>query len=119
MLKYVLLILVLACSGNTDPPPLDRASFENAWWGTEKFSLCFNFHESGNVLIYEYQIRDEGPWQFYDPNKYIFAGSTETITVEQNEECWKITGYSRKNSFIACECLERETVIPAVKQKSP
>ena len=104
---------MIACSSGDDSARLDRDAFENEWWGTEEFPICFNFHETGDVLIYEERIRSEGSWEFCNPNEYIFAGGTEVIEVIAVEECWEIVGYSKKKTFLACACLEREA--PALK----
>ena len=101
----VLLLMLSGCSLIT--PEFDRAKFENEWWELAEYPVCFNFHESGDVLLYEENISNEGSWHYCEPNIYEFDEGQEIITVEPEEECWAVKGYSRRASFVACECTLR------------
>jgi hypothetical protein len=99
------LLAILSCSEVNNE--FDRANFENIWWEFPEYPLCFNFHESGDVLLFEERISSEGLWIYHDPSQYEFLNGEELITVIQEEECWLIEDYSQLSSFVACECTLR------------
>lgn len=89
----------------------DRDRFENRWWQLEEYPICFNFHESGDLLSYQEQhiqegqwrrFIDEGEWVFCEPNEYTVAD--ETVSVFEADECWEIEGYFDNKIITACEC---------------
>ena len=95
--------LGLACTSEYNS--FIREDFENKWWEFPEYPVCFNFHESGEVLLFEEKISEEGPWYYCEPNQYEF--NQELITTTAEDECWIIEGYSMMNSFTACECTLR------------
>lgn len=111
------LALFLSLSCAHEPTGFDRSKFENYWWGFEQFPVCFNFHETGDLLIYETRIRSEGPWDYCEPNQYTFLNGEEIITVHEDEECWEINGLSLASSLTACECIQRQSRIVVEKVK--
>ena len=76
--------------------------FEDQWWEIQEYPVCFNFHRTGDLLIYEDYIINEGRWGFEEPN--IYYVEDEEIKVYYEEECWEIRGYRNLN-LTACECL--------------
>ncbi len=109
MLRSILAIFLLSCVEFS--PPLEREAFENQWWEVQEYSVCFNFHESGDLLSYQYQdVRegewrrfvDEGEWTFYEPNEYSVLD--KSIFIYEEEECWKIEEYFENKPIMACEC---------------
>ena len=108
-LKYLSTIFLLSCVEFSQP--FERNSFENEWWEVQEYSVCFNFHESGDLLSYQNQdIRDgqwgrfvyEGEWTFIEPNEYSVLD--KSIFIYEEEECWKIEEYFENKAITACEC---------------
>ena len=92
-------------------PVFQREEFENKWWETQDYPLCFNFHESGDLLSYQEQafeegqwrqFIDEGEWNFHIPNEYSVLD--KSIFIYENENCWDIEEYFDNRIVIACEC---------------
>ena len=109
-LKYLSTILLLSCVEFSQP--FERDSFENEWWELQEYSLCFNFHESGDLLSYQQQeleegewgrFIDEGEWTFYEPNEYSVLD--KSVFIYREEECWKIEEYFENKVIVACECM--------------
>lgn len=102
----MLLAYLLAVSCNVDDS-FSREDFENKWWEVQQYPVCFNFHyyEESELLIYEHSIRNEGTWEFLEPNRYEVSG--EVLFIESNEGCWVVDGY-KGHKVDACEC----TLIP-------
>jgi len=71
------------------------------WWEIQEYPICFNFHESGELLIYEEVITSHGEWEFCAPNEYLVQDFT--FIINEYEECWEITGYMDQ-VLTACEC---------------
>ena len=97
-MKYLLGLFLLSCVEFV--VPLERKDFENEWWEIQEYSMCFNFHESGDLLSYQRQPHrenewrqfvDEGEWIFYEPNEYSVLD--KSIFVYEDEECWEIEEY--------------------------
>ena len=109
-MKYLSAIFLLSCVEFSQP--LERERFENEWWEIQEHSLCFNFHESGDLLSYQIQellaegkwgqFVDEGEWVFYEPNEY--SVEDKVISIFEAEECWKIEGFFNNKIITACEC---------------
>ena len=102
-------LFLLSCVEFADP--FDREKFENQWWEIQGYSLCFNFHESGDLLSYQDQILEEGEWgQFVDEGEWTFHIPNEysvidkSIFVYEIEECWEIEEYFDNKIITACEC---------------
>ena len=100
-MKHLVLVLMLSCVEFS--PPFEREEFENEWWGIEEYSMCFNFHESGDLLSYQDQIVNEGAWTFHIPNEYSVLD--KSIFVYETEECWEIEEYFDNKIITACECF--------------
>jgi len=107
-MKYLSLLVLLSCVEFTT---FDREDFENTWWQMQEYPICFNFHESGDLLSYEDQVLeegqwgrfiDEGEWVFYEPNEY--SVEDQTVFVFETENCWEIEGYYDNRIITACEC---------------
>ena len=73
--------------------------------------MCFNFHESGDLLSLQEQILEEGQWEqfveegawtFHIPNEYSVLD--KSIFVYEDEECWEIDEYFDNKIITACEC---------------
>ena len=108
-MKYLSALFLLSCVEFA--PSFEREDFENTWWEIQGYSLCFNFHESGDLLSYQDQILDEGEWgQFIDEGEWIFHIPNEysvidkSIFIYENEECWEIEEYYDNKIITACEC---------------
>jgi len=108
-MKHLLLFTLLSCVESTDS--FDREAFENTWWQMQEYPVCFNFHESGDLLSYEDQdleegqwgrFVDEGEWTFCEPNEYSVAD--KTVFIFEAEDCWEIEGYYDNRIITACEC---------------
>jgi len=108
-MRYMLVFTLYSCSQST--PLFNREQFEDKWWQLEEYSICFNFHESGDLLSYQEQsveenqwrrFIDEGEWVFCEPNEYSVAD--ETIFVFEDGDCWEIEGYYNNRNITACEC---------------
>ena len=82
---------------------LDREKFENKWWEFQRYPLCFNVHESGDLLIYEGKVRSEGAWSFEEPNSYIVQDGAFDVK-DAGDNCWDIYLHSKGMSDTACEC---------------
>ena len=113
-MKYLSAIFLLSCVEFSQP--FERDKFENKWWEVQEYSVCFNFHGSGDLLSYQDQelekgeggrFVDEGEWIFYEPNEYEFLEGDELISVTSNNDCWIIEGYSKLSPFTVCECTLR------------
>jgi hypothetical protein len=109
-MKYLSAIFLLSCVEFSQP--FERSSFENEWWEIQEYSLCFNFHESGDLLSYQEQdldegewgqFIDEGGWAFYEPNEYTVL--EKSVFIYNEEECWKIEEYFENKTIAACECM--------------
>ena len=98
---FIILSTLLSCADS-----LDRERFENEWWQFQSYPLCFNVHESGDLLIYEGKIRSEGLWPFEEPNSYIVEGDMFDVK-EEGADCWNIYLHSKAMSDTACECTLR------------
>tara|TARA_Y100000310_G_C20432479_1_gene692126 strand:+ start:94 stop:405 length:312 start_codon:yes stop_codon:yes gene_type:complete len=103
----MILFLFLAIACTQLPDEFIKEDFENIWWEFPEYPICFNFHESGDLLLFDDRISSEGSWYYCEPNEYEFNESQELITVIAEDECWMIEGYSAVRSFIACECTLR------------
>ena len=101
------LLILVSCSLEREDTAFERCEFENNWWQIEQEPVCFNFHSSGQLLSYSHVIFDEGSWMFEEPNVYSVPSAEESIIVNPKDNCWMIEGYSRKQSFISCECTLR------------
>jgi hypothetical protein len=108
-MKYLLIFTLLSCVKPTNS--FDREDFENTWWQMQEYPICFNFHESGDLLSYEDQVLeedqwgrfiDEGKWIFYEPNEY--SVEDQTVFIFKTEDCWEIEGYYDNKIITACEC---------------
>ena len=104
-MMIMIVLLMLGCS--PAPQEFDREAFEDKWWEFPQYPVCFNFHGTGDVLLYENRISNEGPWYYCEPNYYEFKDGQELVQVTVEDECWKIEGYSELASFIVCECTLR------------
>ncbi len=100
-----LLLLLFSCS-NVGDDALNRELFENEWWELSSLPICFNVHETGDLLIYDKGIYSEGPWKFEEPNSYIVQDNT--IDVEQSGNCWNIYIRSQHLNDTACGCTLRD-----------
>ena len=49
-LLYFGVWIFLSCEENNSFP---REEFENEWWEVQAYPICFNFHETGDLLLYE------------------------------------------------------------------
>jgi hypothetical protein len=96
-----ILFLLVSCSqvGNES---LNREQFENQWWELSIIPVCFNVHETGELLIHDEMIYSEGPWKFKEPNSYEIQD--DTFDVERDGDCWKIYMHSQRLNDIACKC---------------
>ncbi len=116
--KELLLIPILWLAGCRDPC-LQRIDFEDQWWQTDKYNICFNLHQLGDDTAGEHQtlIYDEngisniGEWRFEDPNKYYIENNY--LTVEPNNECWDVALHYGVDPVgvmedIVCECTMKE-----------
>ena len=108
-MKYLSFLFLFSCVEFADP--FDREEFENQWWEIQGYSLCFNFHESGDLLSYQDQTLEEGEWgQFIDEGEWTFHIPNEysvldkSIFAYENEECWEIEEYLENRIITACEC---------------
>jgi len=108
-MRPFLVLFLLSCVEFA--PSIDNKVFENQWWEIQEYPLCFNFHESGDLLSYQEQILeegqwgrfvDEGAWTFYEPNEYSVLD--RSIFIYENEECWEIEEYFDNRIITACEC---------------
>ena len=108
-MKSLSVLFLLSCVEFA--PPFEREEFENEWWEIQGHSMCFNFHESGDLLSYQEQILEEGqweqfveegPWTFHIPNEYSVLD--KSIFVYEDEECWEIEEYFDNKIITACEC---------------
>ena len=108
-MKYLLFLVLLSCAEAS--LSFDREAFENEWWEIQEYSVCFNFHESGDLLSYQQQevgegewrrFVDEGEWAFYEPNEYSVLD--KSVFIHEKEECWDIEGYFDNRIITACEC---------------
>jgi len=99
-LLYFGIWIFLSCEENNSFP---REEFENEWWEVQSYPICFNFHETGDLLLYENSIQNEGAWAFCEPNEY-FVGDYSFI-VTKDEECWEVKGLDQ--NLTACECTLR------------
>ena len=106
-------LFLLSCVESA--PSFDNESFENQWWEIQGYPLCFNFHESGDLLSYQEQALeaghwghfvDEGEWIFDEPNKYSVLD--KSIFVYKTEECWELEEYFDNKIIMACECTLME-----------
>jgi len=109
-MKYLSAIFLLSCVDFSQS--FERDEFENKWWEVQEYSVCFNFHESGDLLSYQQQeleagewgrFIDEGEWIFYEPNEYSVLD--ESVFIYKKEECWEIEGYFENKNITACECV--------------
>tara|TARA_B100000949_G_scaffold183294_1_gene164821 strand:+ start:529 stop:840 length:312 start_codon:yes stop_codon:yes gene_type:complete len=103
MIFNVMFLMLTSCNEAI----LDREKFENTWWEFEQFPICFNVHESGDLLIFEDRIRSEGEWSFANPNSYIVQDDMFDVR-EIEENCWDIFLHSKGLSDTACECTLRD-----------
>ena len=116
--KELLLIPILLLTGCRDPC-LQRIDFEDQWWQTDKYEICFNLHQLGDDTAGEHQtlIYDEngisniGEWRFEDPNKYYIEDNY--LTVEPNNECWDVALHYGIDPVgvmedVVCECTMKE-----------
>jgi hypothetical protein len=108
-MKYLSFLFLFSCIEFA--PQFEREEFENEWWEIEGYSMCFNFHESGDLLSYQDQILEEGEWgQFIDEGEWAFHTPNEysvldkSIFAYENEECWEIEEYFDNRIITACEC---------------
>jgi len=108
-MKYLSVAFLLSCVEPSQS--FEREGFENEWWEVQEYSVCFNFHESGDLLSYQQQdiigdrwgrFVDEGEWTFYEPNEYSVLD--KSIFIYEEEECWKIEEYFENKPITACEC---------------
>jgi len=108
-MKYLIFSILLSCAEASQA--FDREDFENTWWELQEYPVCFNFHESGDLLSYQDQhieegqwgrFVDEGEWTFCDPNKYSVAD--KTVFIFEAEGCWEIEGYYDNRIITACAC---------------
>jgi len=108
-MKYLLAISLLSCANI--PQPFERDEFENKWWEVQEYSVCFNFHESGDLLSYQDQELEKGEWgQFIDEGEWVFSEPNEysvldkSVFIYKKEECWEIEEYFENRIITACEC---------------
>ena len=110
-MRRLLILTLLSCTVPADS--FDKERFENTWWEIQEYPVCFNFHESGDLLSYKDQTLeegqwgqfiDEGEWTFYEPNEY--SVEDKTVFIFETEECWEIEGYFDNDNRIitACDC---------------
>ena len=108
-MKFLPIVLLLSCVEFATV--FEREKFENIWWETQDYPLCFNFHESGDLLSYQEQaLREgewgrfinEGEWDFRVPNEYSVLD--KSIFIYENEDCWDIEEYYDNRIITACEC---------------
>ena len=108
-MRSLLALFLLSCVEFA--PSIDNKVFENQWWEIQGYPLCFNFHESGDLLSYQEQALeegqwgrfiDEGEWTFHEPNEYSVLD--KSIFIYENEECWEIEEYFENRIITACEC---------------
>ena len=112
-MRHLVLVLMLSCVEFSDT--FDRDAFENQWWQTQGYPICFNFHESGTLFSYQpqeiqvghwRQLIDEGQWEYRIPNEYSVLD--KSIFVYESEECWEIEEYYDNKVITACECTLME-----------
>lgn len=101
MKKLCAILLTLCACAEVSLDLLDRNKFENVWWEIQEYPICFNFHETGELLTYEGNITSQGEWDFYTPNSYLVQDYT--FIINEYESCWEITGYVDQ-TITACEC---------------
>ena len=102
MIKWFCLgIWIFLSCGEEESFP--REDFEDHWWEIDAYPICFNFHNTGELLLYEERINSVGEWDFCEPNEYTV--DDETIAVTIAEDCWRITGLDQ--DLTACECTLR------------
>lgn len=99
-------------------PDFPREEFENGWWQTDEYGLCFNFHQRAEdtaveceLLVYdEEHISYIGEWAFIEPNEYRVEDNY--FTVEENNECWNVSLYYGIYSAgdTVCECTMKEDI---------
>ena len=97
MKKLIAMLVLLSCR---EKDTFSREAFENEWWEIGVYPICFNLHESGDLLLYEESIRSEGAWTFCEPNEYFVGDYSFTVNVD--EDCWQISGLDQ--DLVACEC---------------
>ena len=112
-MKHIILVSMLSCVEFSDV--FERDAFENQWWETQGYPMCFNFHESGTLFSYQpqelqvghwRQVIDEGQWQYHIPNEYSVLD--KSIFVYEDEECWEIEEFYDAKVITACECTLME-----------
>jgi len=110
------LLFLAACRD----PCLQRIEFEDKWWQTDKYDICFNLHHleddtagEHQTLIYDAEngISNIGEWVFADPNRYYIEDNF--LTVEERDECWDVALHygvdgSGLMEDIVCECTMKE-----------
>ena len=109
-MRIFLLVLFLSCSPTTDVISFDRSAFENEWWEINEYGYQagFNFHESGDLLMYEERIYTLGPFLFEEPNVYHSLEYDEySFLIYENDDCWKVEGY-KDYTLDACVCTLRQ-----------
>ena len=108
-MRHILCFFLLSCVEFA--PTFEREKFENEWWEIQEYPICFNFHESGDLLSYQPQqlkerewrrFTDEGEWVFHTPNEY--AVLDKSIFAYENEDCWDIEEYYDNKIITACNC---------------
>ena len=99
-------------------PEFPRGEFENIWWQTDEYGLCFNFNRRSEdtgveceLLVYdEEHISYIGEWVFVEPNEYHVEDNY--FTVVEEDECWDVTlhyGIDLANDVV-CECTMKEDI---------
>tara|TARA_B100001123_G_C15254331_1_gene1004067 strand:- start:1309 stop:1653 length:345 start_codon:yes stop_codon:yes gene_type:complete len=108
-MKHIILVSMLSCVEFSNA--FERDAFENQWWETQGYPMCFNFHESGTLFSYQpqelqvghwRQLIDEGQWEYHIPNEYSVLD--KSIFVYEDKECWEIEEFYDAKVITACEC---------------
>ena len=104
-----LFLALISCRAEWYFAEFPRDRFENEWWEIQEEDppVCFNVHESGDLLTYGGQISNEGEWTFSEPNIYEIEDEPYEFKIwsdpqTNGEECWKIK-VSTLNK-LACQC---------------
>jgi len=101
------LLLILTFLGCGNDVLFDREAFEGVWWEFVRYPLCFNIHDSGELLIYEHSITTAGPWEFIEPNTYTTADYSFEATATEGG-CWDIILHNPRMTSLACSCVLRD-----------
>jgi len=84
-LLSVLMVTLISCGEGMDTASsLEREDIENIWWQLTDIGMCFNIHESGDLLTYINQVHNEGKWLYEEPLTYIVDDDEYTIYENKN-----------------------------------